>query len=106
MKFKPLDYFYDDLSGLVIEVRCNGESVWKAGDAGFTTRNQVKAITLGNVVTSQFDYELKTGLMRGFITKRGTIVLLEQRLSYDMANNVRQRTINLSFLMKTASRRR
>jgi RHS repeat-associated protein len=87
------EYIYEDLSGMMVEIIFNGKSIWKVGDAGFTARDQIKEIILGNGIKSLYDYNTKTGWMSEAILKRGPTTLMEGHLIYDTAANIKNHTV-------------
>lgn len=95
-----IEYVYDDLSGLLVEVLCDGKSVWKAGTAGFTPNSEVKEVVLGNGIKVNYDYEAAGGLLIGCETRRESDILHKYRLGYDTSGNIRTRRIQTVFLDK------
>ncbi|MCP5106780.1 MAG: RHS repeat-associated core domain-containing protein, partial [bacterium] len=85
------EYIYDDSSGQVVGIRFNGRSVWKVPNGRFTARDQVEQSVLGSGIVSFYDYNRETGRLAAIHTQKGDTPLLEYRLGYDTAGNVKRK---------------
>ncbi|MCP5050324.1 MAG: RHS repeat-associated core domain-containing protein, partial [bacterium] len=100
------EYIYDDMSGLLEEVRFNDHTLWKVPDGAFNAREKEERATYGNGVSGDFLYHDSSGRLAGIdITSAGDL-LQRYRLRYDSSANVRQRHIETAALPADGKQRK